>query len=208
MDILPLLDELRTIARNGLTYAENPYDRERYERLIQVTSLYYGQALDLPPEEARARLAAELGYITPKVGANAAIFDSEGRILLVLRSDDQRWCLPCGWAEPNEAPAEAAVREVREETGIEARVLQLVDVYTRKPSAESGPHTIVSLGYLCEAIGGTIQVSHESLEVRYWPIEDVPVWHHNHRAYALNAAVKARATSTELTPADPSPHNR
>jgi 8-oxo-dGTP pyrophosphatase MutT (NUDIX family) len=204
MDILPLLDELRTIARNGLTYAENPYDRERYERLMQVTSLYYGQALDLPPEEVRQRLAVELGYITPKVGANAAIFDRDGRILLVLRADDQRWCLPCGWVEPNEAPAEAAVREVREETGIEARVLQLVDVYTRKPGAEVGPHTIISVGYFCEAIGGSIQVSHESLDVRYWPIEDVPVWHHNHRAYALNAyerwlayngGLAARATS-------------
>lgn len=193
MDILPLLDELRTIARNGLTYSENPYDRERYQRLFDIACAGYGEALDLPREEVRQRLSAELGYITPKVGANAAIFDSDGRVLLVLRADDRRWCLPCGWAEPNEAPVETAIREVREETGIEARVLQLVDVYTRKPGAEVGPHTIVSVGYLCEAIGGTLQVSHESLDVQYWPIDDVPVWHHNHRAYALNAFERWRA---------------
>jgi len=97
MDILPLLDELRTIARNGLTYATGPYDRERYERLFDLTCRYYGQALDLPPEAARARLAAELGYITPKVGADAAIVEDDGRILLVRRADDGRWCLPGGW---------------------------------------------------------------------------------------------------------------
>src|SRR5690348_8710319 len=70
MDILPLLDELRTIALNGLNYTENPYDRERYERLLALASQYYGQAVNLPPEEARQRLAAELGYVTPKVGAD------------------------------------------------------------------------------------------------------------------------------------------
>src|SRR5919108_5010859 len=99
MDILPLLDELRTIARNGLTYATNSYDIERYQRLLDLACAYYGQALDLPPVEVRRRLSAELGYITPKVGADAALFDDEGRILLVLRADDERWCLPCGWVE-------------------------------------------------------------------------------------------------------------
>jgi hypothetical protein len=82
MDIFPLLDELQTIARNGLNYAENPYDRERYTRLMELVSHYYEQTLDLPAEEVKRRFAAEVGYITPKVGADAAIFDDEGRILL------------------------------------------------------------------------------------------------------------------------------
>ena len=118
MDILPLLDELQTIARTGLNFTESPYDRERYERLLQLAVEYYGQALDLPPADVRERLAQELGYITPKVGAEAAIFDEEERILLVQRSDDQRWCLPCGWVDPNETPAQVAVRETREEVGL------------------------------------------------------------------------------------------
>jgi len=68
MDILPLLDELQIIARNGLNYAQNPYDRERYERLMELTKRYYGEALDLSPAAVRERLSKELGYVTRRLG--------------------------------------------------------------------------------------------------------------------------------------------
>jgi len=193
MDILPLLDELQTIACNGLNFATGPYDRERYERLLQLASRYYGQALDLPPPEARRRLRAELGYITPKVGAEAAIFDREGNMLLVRRSDDGRWCLPCGWVEPNESPAEAAVREAREETGLIVRANRLVDVFTRKSDQGFGPHSAIAIVYLCDVVAGTIQASHEVTEVRYCRIADVSDWHERHREYAEVAHAAWRA---------------
>ncbi len=185
MDIFSLLDELQTIARNGLSFTTNPYDRERFQRLLTLATEYYGQALDLPPADVRQRLVGELGYITPKVGAEAAIFDIEGRILLVQRSDDGLWCLPCGWVEPNESPEEAAVREAREETGLEVQPRQLVDVFTRKPNTGHGPHTAVAVVYLCDVVGGTPEPrSHEVMEVRYWRIEEVPGWHELHQRYA------------------------
>lgn len=187
MELLPLLDELRTMARNGLTYTTNPYDRERYERLLELVSMTYGQALDLPPAKVRRRLAAELGYITPKVGADAAIFDREGRILLMQRTDDQRWCLPCGWVGPNEAPVDAAVRETREETGLAVRPLQLVGVFTRPPHADYGLFTMIAIVYLCEVVGGTLELSHEGLDLRYWPLDEVPTWHAIHDVYARAA---------------------
>lgn len=187
MDILSLLDEIATIARNGLTYSTDPYDLERYDRLLALASQYYGQALDLPPEEARQRLSAELGYITPKVGAHGAIFDEDGKILLVRRADNGRWCLPCGWVDPNEAPAGAAVREVKEETGLDVRVLQLVNAFARPSGAGFGPHSTVAIGYLCEVTGGELRISHESLEARYWRIDEVSLWHEMHRIYAQSA---------------------
>ena len=188
MDILPLLDELQAIARNGLNFTTNPYDRERYEQLLRLATKYYGLTLDLPPAEIRERLVRELGYITPKVGAEAAIFDTEGRILLVRRSDDGLWCLPCGWVEPNESPLEAVVRETREETGLEVESRQLVGVLTRKPNMGHGPHSAIAVIYLCEIIDGTPQPSSpEVSEVRYWWIEDVSGWHELHRQYAEEA---------------------
>jgi 8-oxo-dGTP pyrophosphatase MutT (NUDIX family) len=185
MDILPLLDELQIIARNGLHYAQNPYDRERYERLMELTTRSYGEALDLPPAAVRERLSKELGYVTPKVGADAAIFNEVGEILLVLRADDHCWYLPCGWVEPYESPAEAAVREAREETGLTVQPIQLVDVFYRAAGSYKGTHAQIAVVYLCERIDGDLTLSHQHLDARYWPIDVVTEWHANQRDYAV-----------------------
>lgn len=187
MDIMTLLDELQTIARNGLTFADNPYDRERYQRLLELATTYYGQTIDIPLPEVRQRFRAELGCITPKVGANAAIFNAEGQILLMKRADNARWCLPCGWVDPSESPAEAAVRETWEETGLEVKISQLVDVFTRKASLQFGPHAIVAVVYLCQVTGGQLQLSHEGLALEYCWIEAVEDWHGLHHQFARAA---------------------
>jgi len=186
-DIYALLDEVQTLARNGLHYATNNYDRERYERLLSLTTQAYAELLDLPGDTLRARFARELGQITPKVGADAAIFNSEGEILLMDRVDGSGWCLPCGWVEPNEKPAQAAVREAREETGLEVQVKQLVGVFTRLPSARNGPHTMIAVVHLCEVVGGALTLSHEGLALRYRSIDAVERWHATHEHYARAA---------------------
>lgn len=117
MDISALLEEVQTIARNGLNYTQNVYDRERYERLLELSCNHYAELLEVPSAEVKEKLSRELGHITPKLGGDAAIFNGEGEILLMERVDGSGWCIPCGWVEPNERAADAAVREAREEKG-------------------------------------------------------------------------------------------
>jgi ADP-ribose pyrophosphatase YjhB (NUDIX family) len=185
MDLLLLLNEIRAIAHNGLEFVTDPYDQERYERLLELVSAAYGEALDLPPKAVRHQLRAEFGRITPKIGANAAIFDPQGRIVLVQRAENQRWCLPGGWLEANETPAAAAVRETHEETGLTVRPLQFVDVGTEPTGA--GLYTLVAITYLCESIEGTLRGSQEGPTVQFWEIEAVPCWHGPHQTYARSA---------------------
>ncbi len=187
MDIFTLLDEIQTIARNGLYFATDPYDRERYERLMQLTTQSYSELLNLPEAAIQARFAAELGYITPKVGADAAIFNDQGEILLMERADGSGWCLPCGWVEPNEKPVETIVREVREETGLEVKVGPLVGVFSRMPSAANGPHSMIAVVHLCEVLGGELTLSHEGLALQYWEIGAMQAWHGIHERYARAA---------------------
>jgi ADP-ribose pyrophosphatase YjhB (NUDIX family) len=187
MDFTALLDEIRTIARNGLTFSENPYDRERYQRLLDVAVRKYSEILQAPEGLVRERLLKELGYITPKVGTDAAIFNGDGHILLMDRSDGSGWCLPCGWVEPNESPAQAIIREVFEETGLHARVRQLVGVFSRPADSGYGPHSMIAVVHLCDVLSGELTLSHEGLDLRYWPLDEVPRWHATHEHYARSA---------------------
>jgi ADP-ribose pyrophosphatase YjhB (NUDIX family) len=198
-DIFSLLDELQTIARNGLQYAASDYDLERYRRLMTLASTSYGELLGVPDDLIRTRFLNEMGYITPKIGADGAIFNPQGEILLMERSDGTGWCLPCGFVEPNESPVEAVVREVQEETGLDVSVKQLVGVFTRKASTENGPHTTVMIVHLCDITGGELKLSHEGSALRYWPIEEVPYWHPNHEKSARAAYTLWK--SAELLPA-------
>jgi len=193
MDIFTLLEEVQAIARTGLHYTDSHYDHERYERLLALAVEGYVRELGLAETAVRNRFRRELGSITPKIGADAAIFNENGEILLMERADGSGWCLPCGWVEANERPIDAMRREVREETGLEVTVRQLVGVFTRKASAKNGPHTMVAIVHLCEISGGELTLSPEGLALRYWRVEEVPHWHPNHDKYAYAAREMWRA---------------
>ena len=64
------------------------------------------------------------GYVTPKVAIGAVVGNDEGEILLVQRADSGVWLYPTGWADVGYSPAEVAVKEVEEETGIHCEPVQ------------------------------------------------------------------------------------
>jgi ADP-ribose pyrophosphatase YjhB (NUDIX family) len=193
IDRLSLLDELRAIAQTGLHYATDPYDRERYTRLMDLVTRGYADALDVPEPDVRTRLARDLGYVSAKVGTDAAIFDAEGRLLLVLRSDDESWGLVAGWVDPGETPATTVVREVREEVDLTVTAFELVDVVGRPAGTRFGPHAVVSVVYLCEVAPGPVTISHDAIAAEYRHPEDVDAWHANHEQLAYLARDHWRA---------------
>lgn len=186
MDVSPLLDELRIVAQNGLKYADDPHDEERYERILELTAEWYGRTAELPGAEIRSRFAEEVGHVTPKVGGDAAVFDERGRLLLQLRADDDTWCLPGGFTDPNESPRETAVRETREETGLTVEPGELIGVFTRRPG-EYDPHCLVIHLYLCTTVGGELRPSREAEALRYRAVDEVENWHKNHESLARDA---------------------
>jgi ADP-ribose pyrophosphatase YjhB (NUDIX family) len=69
--------------------------------------------------------------MTLPLAVNVAVLDAEGRVLLTRREDFEVWCLPGGAVDDCESLGAAAVREVREETGLEVRLTRLVGIYSR-----------------------------------------------------------------------------
>ncbi|WP_123534171.1 NUDIX hydrolase N-terminal domain-containing protein [Halosimplex salinum] len=191
VDLLPLLDEFRAMAQTGLHYADDPYEEERYERMLDLVAEQYGETFELPPAEVRERLAGDLGEITPKIAAIALVFDDEDRLLVIERTDGLGWCPPGGKLDLGETPAAAAERETREETGLEVDARELVDTYAVEPPGEF-PHYSVSHVYRCEAVGGELTTTYESRQVQYMPVDEVPEWSLAYYPEAVRDALKTR----------------
>jgi 8-oxo-dGTP pyrophosphatase MutT (NUDIX family) len=103
-----------------------------------------------------------------RLGVNAVITDSAGRVLLGLRHRPPIWNLPGGGVEEGEAPWDAAVREVREEMGVEVAVRRLTGVYHRPPDGDP------VLVFACDLVAGTPTTSAEALEVGWFPPDALP----------------------------------
>jgi ADP-ribose pyrophosphatase YjhB (NUDIX family) len=166
--------ELQAIAQTGLTFSQDQYDLERYRRLraIAVEMLAVGSNTAL--ERVQGLFDQELGYPTPKVDVRAAVFRND-RILMVREISDGRWTLPGGWADVNQSPSECVEREVREESGFEARAVKLAVVHDRRLHNRSAhPASIYKLFFVCELIGGEASASIETSAVEFFARDQLP----------------------------------
>jgi ADP-ribose pyrophosphatase YjhB (NUDIX family) len=185
--MLDLLDEITAIAQLGINYSKDPYDLGRYNRLLELAAGEYAGFTDFPADSIRQRFTRELGYITPKVGVQGALFDAEGKILLEQRVDDALWGLPAGWVEAGERPETAIVREFREETGFIIEPIAIIGFNSRLPGDYNQPHTSVHILYLCRRLGGQLQISHESLQMTFSNPSTIQDWHMDHGLQAEKA---------------------
>jgi ADP-ribose pyrophosphatase YjhB (NUDIX family) len=114
--------------------------------------------------------------------ASAVVVDQAGRILLHRRNDNDLWSIPGGAMELGERIADTAVREVKEETGLEVRPEALVGIYTDpRHVVEYGDGEVrqqFSVCFACRVLGGELSTGEESLEVGFFTpaeIEAMPV---------------------------------
>lgn len=167
---------LQALSQTGLHFSDNPYDRERYEQIRVIAAEILAQHTTLSIEEVLALHAKEHGYATPKVDVRGAAF-RDGKLLLVRELlDGGRWTLPGGWADVNETPAQAVVREIREEAGFEAGVRKVIAVYDRDAQGHQPPmpYHVYKLFFLCTLTGGAPRDSHETSGAAFFAEDELP----------------------------------
>jgi ADP-ribose pyrophosphatase YjhB (NUDIX family) len=167
-------DQLRSIAKTGLHYSPPGYDRERYERLLELAAEMASALVHRPAGDLLGEWRADEGYVTPKVGVAAAVFDDADRLLLIKRADNGLWALPGGWADSGAPAAANVVREVAEETGLIVRIDRLIGVYDSRRNGSRLVHHFYDLIFACTAIGGTAAVTAEALAVDYFGPDTLP----------------------------------
>lgn len=168
-DWIALSRELKSIAEAGLRYCENEFDRQRYARLHELASMPLAFAV---PE---FEWPLDFGYATPKVDVRGAVIDDENRILLVREASSGLWTLPGGWADLNATPAENVTREVREESGIEVKVVKLIACWDKdRRGHPRQPEHVYKLIFLCRQTGGTLGAIHETDAAAFFHAAELP----------------------------------
>lgn len=161
-DLLRWSEMLSALARTGLAFTESLYERERFEEILLVAAeISARSSLPIDPsrlveEWTKAIGHGVPGYVTPKNTVGAIVGNDDGELLLVQRADSGLWLYPTGWADVGYSPAEVAVKEVWEETGIKSEVVRLLGVndgmrlgFTRIP--------LYSTVFYLRAIGGELR---------------------------------------------------
>jgi ADP-ribose pyrophosphatase YjhB (NUDIX family) len=179
-DLIRWSESLSAIARTGLGFTENLYERERFEEVLKVAA---DIRVGAGAEADAANVVAEwldtvgdgvAGYVTPKVAVGAVVGNDLGELLLVKRADSGVWLYPTGWADVGYSASEVVVKEVLEETGMEVEPLRLIAVldglrlgFTRVP--------LYSLIFQCRVLGGELRAHPlECADVGWFSEEHLP----------------------------------
>ena len=188
-------DALSGIARTGLGFvgqraragdASARYEAERYEEVLKVAAdmrVHAEETVEaLEVRREQDHFVQEWlgtvregvpGYVTPKVAVGAVVGNDRGELLLVQRADSGVWLYPTGWADIGYSPAEVALKEVAEETGIEAEPVRLLAVLDGYRMGMRLP--LYSLVFHCRVLGGELR-GHplETSQVGFFGRDDMP----------------------------------
>jgi ADP-ribose pyrophosphatase YjhB (NUDIX family) len=164
---MTLADELRAIASNGLHWSTNEHDRARYDRTLAIAAQLASLADTRTAGEIERVFRGNLGMRTPLLSVDAAVFDESARLLLIQRADNGAWAMPGGAAEVGETPAEAVAREVREETGLEVRAVQLLGIYDSRHAGSPDAMHHYQVLFRCAVTGGALVRTSEAMTFEY-----------------------------------------
>ena len=165
--------ELQALAQAGLYYGHDKYDFERYERIREIAAEMLACQTDLPMEKIKDLFCNETGYQTPKLDTRAAIF--RGEKILLVQENDLRWSLPGGWVDVDISVGENAVKEVREEAGLEVTADLVIAIQDRnRHNRPLSAYGICKIFVLCSVLGGSFQPNLETVDSGYFSLDSLP----------------------------------
>lgn len=167
--------QLQSLAQIGIEFTENPYDRERYERIRELSIEIMHEYTGIDNSKLVQLFANESGYQTPKVDARAAIFNSENEILMIREKADNKWALPGGWADIELTLFENIVKESFEEAGAEIKPKRIIAVLDRNTYVKDNfPYSAYKIFVECDFIRGEFTDNIETLEHGFFKLDALP----------------------------------
>lgn len=165
--------EIQSLAQAGLTYTDNVYDIERYERLREIAAEIIEEKSNISLEKVKDLFCNENGYQTPKIDTRAAIFKDEK--ILLTHENNGTWSLPGGWCDILESVASNTIKEVKEETGLDVETIKIIAVQDRnKHNKPIYAYGVCKIFVLCNVIGGEFIENIETTEIKYFSLDEIP----------------------------------
>lgn len=172
--LLNIAEQLRALSNNGLQWTQDPYQIERFHKVLELAARLHSLVDVRPLPEIRRAFFDDIDFRTPFAVVDTAVFDDTGRLLLILRADNRLWALPGGACEVGETAAANGAREVWEETGYVCRVDRLLGVFDSRFSGSRSSRHLYHFLFGGTVIGGERTPSHETPDVRWFAADEIP----------------------------------
>jgi ADP-ribose pyrophosphatase YjhB (NUDIX family) len=172
--VLDLARRLLALSQTGLHFTAEEFDRERYREIGDIAARLLEVQGAVGAAAVRQAWFVEDGYATPKLDVRGAIFRDD-RVLLVRERMDGKWTLPGGWADVNDTPSSAVLKEIEQESGFTARITKLAAVYDR--NKRNYPVYLFhswKVFFVCEITGGAARTSYETTAVEFFAPDQLP----------------------------------
>lgn len=167
-----LLEKLAAISQAGLTYSTDPHDRARFLSLQELTDRLLRELSE--DGSLEGLYSEDIGYRTPKVDVRAVVFRHDA-VLLVRERVDGRWTVPGGWADIGQTPSECVLRELKEESGYDGRVLRLLALLDHyRQGHDPNPWHSYKAFFLCEVDGEPEDATLETSGVGFFRLDALP----------------------------------
>ena len=165
--------ELQSLAQAGLFYGKDVFDLERYQRIREISAEILSHQTGIPLPRVMELFCCESGYQTPKIDTRAAII-RDNKILLVQERNG-RWSLPGGWCDANLSVKENAVKEVKEEAGLDVSAEFIIAVQDRKKhNLPQYAYNICKIFVLCNLLGGDFAANSETIQSGWFSPDALP----------------------------------
>ena len=166
--------EIQALSQTGLTYAEDYYAVQRYQRFMEIAAEIVEGYTRLAKEPLLENFLIQPGYATPKIDVRGAVI-RDNKILLVQEKTDERWAMPGGWADVGDIPSEMVAREVWEESGFKVEARKVIAVFDANRSGRPMHfYHAYKIVFLCHILSGHPRPSEETLAVDFFPFDNLP----------------------------------
>lgn len=174
-ELITIAQRIRAMSQTALTYSSNDYEIERSHELIDISNRIVSIVSGMKEADIHADYHPMKEYVTPKVDIRAVIFNEKDEILLVKEKADGKWALPGGWSDVGFTPTEVIIKETKEETGFDVRVVRLLAILDKRCHKHpASPFYIYKLCFQCEIMDGDDKLTFDILDKGFFATNQLP----------------------------------